>query len=222
MGCLRGLRWVMENQPWIGVTCVCVITDSDYLAGNYSRAPYWKRDGWRNRADEPIANDDLWDDILKIVTKLAKVGLRVQVQWQKGKKTAMGKIVDKAAKVAAQRGGFNTDFGYRPGSYSRSMVPGGKAAERFTATGQTLVIRPYMKKVRHRREERLSFNIFDEATQTYIGKFFVHVEPSLSLQLHRGNGYRVRFNLEGQFPRITEIVETVQLPKPIRKKKKTI
>jgi DNA polymerase-1 len=63
MGCLKGLRWVLENQPWEGVTCVCVITDSQYLAENHSRARYWKRDAWRNRFGEPIANEDLWDDL---------------------------------------------------------------------------------------------------------------------------------------------------------------
>jgi ribonuclease HI len=218
MGCAKGLRWVLENEPWEGVTCVCVVTDSQYIAGNHSRAPYWKKNGWRNFSGEPIANEDLWDEILKCIVKLSKVGLRVQFLWQKGKKTPLGKIVDTASKAAAQRGGFHQDFGLRPGSYSRSMVPGGEAAIRFPAAGQIGVIRPYMKKPRPGREEKLSFHLFDESASAYSGKFFAYTDPLLSLELHRGNGYRVRFNSDPKFPQILEIIETVQLPKPVRKK----
>jgi ribonuclease HI len=219
MGCLKGLRWALENQPWEGVTCVCVVTDSQYLADNHSRARYWKQDGWRNRFGEPIANDDLWDDLLKCIAKLSKVGLRVQFQWQKGKKTPLGKIVDKAAKAAALRGGLRQDFGYKPGTYSRSMVPGGDAAMRFQAAGQVAVIRPYKKIPYRGREERVGFHLFDETTNEYSGKFFAYAEPSLALDLHRGNGYRVRFNSDPSFPQIVERIEDVPLPKPVRSTK---
>jgi len=119
---------------------------------------------------EPIAHEDLWDAILKSVRKLSKVRIRVDFRWKPGKKDALGKLIDKAAKTAAQRGGFDKDLGFKPESHARSMVPGGAAAKNFDAAGQVLVIRPYMKRVRHRREEKVSFNLFDEATQTYDAK----------------------------------------------------
>lgn len=219
MGCLKGLRWALDNQPWEGVTCICVVTDSRYLAENHSRARYWKQNGWRNRFGEPIANEDLWDDLLKCIAKLSKVGLRVQFQWQKGKKTPLGKTVDEAAKAAARRGELRQDFGYKPGSCSRSMVPSGDAAIRFQAAGQTVVIRPYRKKPYRAREERVSFHLFDECTKGYTGKFFAYAEPSLALILHKGNGYRVRFNADPNFPQILERIEDVPLPKPLRRKK---
>ena len=127
--------------------------------------------------------------------------------------------MDKAAKAAAQRGGFDIDFGFRPGSYARSMVAGGGTALRFGATGETVVIRPYKKNPRKNREEKVSFNIFDEATQSYMGKFYAYAQPNLSNELHRGNGYKVHFNTDPRFPQIVEKIEDVQLPKPVRKKK---
>ncbi len=48
-----------------------------------------------------MANDDLWDDLLKA---RLKAGIRVDFLWQAGKKSAITKQVDKAAKAAAQRG----------------------------------------------------------------------------------------------------------------------
>jgi hypothetical protein len=99
------------------------------------------------------------------------------------------------------------------------MVPGGAAATPFHASGQTLVIRPYKKKPRPKREEMVSFNIFDENTQSYAGKFYAYAEPNLSVELHRGNGHRVLFNADPKFPQILEKIGDVQLPKPVRKKK---
>src|SRR5580692_10287980 len=52
-------------------------------------------------------------------------------------------------------------IGYRPGSVSRSMVKG-RLAERFPAAGQVVVFRPYVKKIMHNGENRISFNLFNE------------------------------------------------------------
>ena len=94
-----------------------------------------------------------------------------------------------------------------------------EAAQRFHASGQTLVIRPYKKNPRKNREEKISFTIFDENTQSYVGKFYAYAASNLSVELHRGNGHKVLFNTNPKFPQILEKVSDVQLPKPVRKKK---
>jgi len=213
MACIEALRWVRRRPPWDDVTRVLVITDSDYVKQNISRAPSWKKRGWRNLSGEPKFNDDLWDQLLKLRSKIAGIGIRVDFVWQKGKTTELGKQVDKAAKTAAKRAGIDVDSGYRPGSVSRSMVKGG-VAQRFPAAGQMLVVRPYVKKIMHKGENRISFNIFDEATQTYASKFYAFAEPLLSAELHKGNGHRVRFNSDANYPQFIERIEGVQLPKP--------
>src|ERR1700722_4222969 len=167
MACLRGLRWAIEHAGWQDVPCICVVTDSQYLVQNHHRVQYWKKAGWRASSGEPIANEDLWDDILKRISVLSKRGLRVTFEWQKGKKTPIGKTVDRSAKSAAQRAGYDRDLGYLPGKLSRSMVPGNDAAVKFHATGQTAVVRVYRKKLRSGREDQLSFHLFDELTNSY-------------------------------------------------------
>ena len=151
--------------------------------------------------------------------KAIRAGIRVEFVWQKGKTTAIGKQVDIAAKTAAKRGGTDVDTGYRPGSACRSKVKGG-VAERFPAAGQTMIIRPYAKKVMHAGENRISFNIFDEALQTYVSKFYAFAEPVLSAELHRGNGHRVKFNSDPKYPQFVERIEAVQLPKPPSKRRR--
>lgn len=217
MACVEALKWVCNNAPWSDVNRVQIVTDCQYITNNLIRAPGWKRRDWRNLAGEPKFNDDLWNKLLKLRQKAARLGVRVDFIWQKGKTTALGKQVDSAAKTAARRGGIDEDTEYRPGSASRSMVQGG-TAQRFPAAGQTIVVRPYAKKVMHGGENRISFNIFDEALRTYANKFYAFAEPILSAELHRGNGHRVRFNSDPKYPQFLERIEGVPLPKrPISK-----
>src|SRR6266850_7193315 len=179
MACVKALKWVCDNAPWDNVTRILIVTDSQYVTDNVLRAQNWKRMGWRNAHGEWKFNSDLWDKLLKTRVKVARLGLRVDFVWQKGKKTELGKKADKAAKAAAQRGGIDVDTGYKPGSVSRSMVKGG-SAERFQAAGQILVVRSYAKKPMHGRDSdnRISFHMFDEATQTYVGKFYAFANPT--------------------------------------------
>jgi ribonuclease HI len=219
MACIEALRWVSENQPWNGVARIVIVTDSQYITQNVTRAPHWKRNGWRNARGEWKFNSDLWDRLLKLRVKLAKVAIRLDFEWQKGKKTDVGKKVDRAAKAAALRGGSDIDKGYKPGAVTRSMVKGG-SAERFDAAGQILVVRPYAKKPMLKGNDRISFNIFDEETREYKGKFYAFAGAMLSFELHKGNGHRVRFNSDPHFPQLLERIEGFELPKRPRKKKK--
>jgi glyoxylate utilization-related uncharacterized protein len=98
------------------------------------------------------------------------------------------------------------------------MVTGG-VAERFPAAGQVLVVRPYVKKMMYKGENRISFNILDEQTKRYAGKFFAFAPPGLSVELHNGNGHRVRFNSDPKYPQFLERIEGVELPRPLRRKR---
>ncbi|MFZ0638175.1 MAG: RNase H family protein [Candidatus Acidiferrales bacterium] len=210
MPCIRALQWVRENQPWPDVTRVQIISDSTYVVGNMVNAPYWKKNKWRNRYGQPIFNSDLWDDLL---TARAKAGVRVDFEFQKGKKTEGGQIVHMAATRAARRGGLDKDRGYKPGAVRRSMVKERVAAVPYPARGQIDVIWPYVKKPVSKKEERISFNLFDEATQAFHSKFYAFATPLMAFDLHTWRVWRVRFNDEQRHPQIEAIVEEVPLLK---------
>lgn len=220
MACIEGLKWVCCNAPWDGVARVVIVTDSLYVTENVVRARGWKKLDWRNRYGEPKFNEDLWDKLLKSQIKAARLGIRIDFKWEKGKKTPIAKQADKAAEIAAKRGGIEVDTGRRPGSVSHSMVKGG-SAQRFPAAGQVIVIRPYAKKIMHKGENRISFHIYDETTQSYVGKFYAFADPVLGAEVHNGNGHRVRFNTDLNYPRLMERIEGVTLPKPPPKRRKS-
>jgi ribonuclease HI len=171
--CIEGLKWVRRNIPWDGVTCVSVVTDSLYVTENIPRAPYWKRHGWRNSHGQPVANRDLWDDLLKT---RSKASIRVEFVWQAGKRTDIGNRVDKLAKTAAKRGGTGRDTGYKPGAYCRSMVKGGVALP-YPANGQVATIRP---RSQYRSTKR-------ESVSTCSMKGHRHTHQSTTLSQHQGS-----------------------------------
>lgn len=211
MTCIKALKWVRENQPWPNVMRVQIVADSTYITDNISyRARGWKKNKWRNRFGKPMANDDLWDDLLAAQTK---AGIRVDFVWQPGKKSTIGKAVDKAAKAAAERGGMDEDHGYRPGAVCRSMVRGG-VAQPYPAGGQSAVIHPYAKKMMFRGENRISFNVYAERVQAFDGKYYAFAAPVMAFALHRRHLYRVRFNDDPTYPQVLECIEEVFPQKP--------
>jgi ribonuclease HI len=208
MACVKALEWVRRYGPWVGVSCVFLVTDSQHVAGFVGLAPTWKANDWRNVDGQPVLNRDLWDGLIKA---RAKAGMRVDFAWQKGKTTDIGRRVDKLAKAAAERGGPDNDVGFVPGSSCRSMVAG-RAALAYPARGDTVVIRPYAKKPVSKREERISFNIFDELSRTLASKFYAFTTPKMAGEMHRWHGYRVLFNDIPRYPQILVCKEEVAIP----------
>jgi len=154
---------------------------------------------------------DLWKQFLSVQSK---TGIPVHFEWTLGKKSPILKSIDKAAKSAAGHPQTDTDRGYRPGSVARSMVKG--AAARFPANGQPDTIRPYRKTLAVRGEEKIRFDTFSETTGSYLASFYAFASTELAADLHRGNGYRVRFNDDAKYPQILEILEAVSLPKTLK------
>jgi len=207
LACIRALRWIRSNSPWLGVSRVQIVTDSLYVKDNIGRSLNWRKNDWRNQYDEPRENWTLWKEFLSVYQK---VGMVVHFEWTAGKKTPILKQIDKAAKNAAKRGGTDKDRGYRPGSVARSMVAG--AATRFVAHGQVSVIRPYRKTLMNKGENKVRFDVFSEETGTYTASCYAFASPGLAAELHRQHGYRVGFNDKPKYPQILEILEEVEIP----------
>ncbi|MDZ4811589.1 MAG: ribonuclease HI [Pseudomonadota bacterium] len=59
---------------------VCITTDSRYVQQGASEwLPAWKARGWRNAAREPVANQDLWQEM-----DLALAQHDVELKWVRG------------------------------------------------------------------------------------------------------------------------------------------
>ena len=76
-----------------------IVTDSLYIANNFRRVATWRANKWRNASGRPLENSDLWK---RFLTVQAKVKVRTDIVWEKGKKSPTLKMVDRAAKEAGK------------------------------------------------------------------------------------------------------------------------
>ena len=61
---------------------IIIISDSQYVNDNHRRAPYWKKNGWKNADGKPVENADLWNELL---LSRPKVRTSTEIRWAKGK-----------------------------------------------------------------------------------------------------------------------------------------
>jgi ribonuclease HI len=206
--CIEALEWTRANAQLLGVSRVIIVSDSMYLCEQYRRAQYWKKDNWRNREGRPVDNADLWERILFLIPKL---GVRMEIQYEEGKSTPLGREVDKKAKQAAKGPGKIKDSGFRGGEISRTRLPG-EAAAMFEACGQETVIRIYRKIPLFqfkRKDCKIIFESVSEETGKSTSKHFAYTSHEIEDGLHRSHLYRVRFNDNPQYPIIETVIEEV-------------
>lgn len=198
---IRAMGWLIDNASTYKITRAIVITDSDYVHSNHGSTPYWKKQGWRTSEGKPYENPDLWDLFIKT---RAKIRTPFEIRWSKGKQNDILLRVDALAKLGAANPTRN-DGGYRPGKFTASRTPNKKAATLFEAGGQSLLIRVFRYGLFGRNEKcihKITFDLYDESLQTYVGKYVAYAK--VDLELKRNTCYRVILNNSRTFPQIVE------------------
>ena len=206
--CIAAMEWIM--QVGVRATRVQIYSDSRYVIENIPRAPYWQQNKWRNSEGRPVDHPDLWKEFLSIRVKLGRAGVRVDFGWVKGKSSDLLKLVDRSAKEAA-RLGTAVDRGYVSGKIGRAKNKGGSSTM-FPAAGQVVVIRVYGSRlVGKTKENRITFEIYDEGTNQCGAKHFAYAQPEVGSQLHRQRFFRVQMNSNPKYSQILCVLEEISL-----------
>ena len=205
--CLRALEWVRRNARALRISRVIVVTDSQYLHKYHRSAPYWKKQKWQSRDGNPIENPDLWREFLSL---WAKLPVRTELAWSKGKRSDILKEVDRRAKAAAQRP-MEIDRGFRGGKVARSKTKTRKASTLFPAHGQEAVINIYRKRLPGKTEDKIYFDLYSDEQKEFTDKHHAFTNAAIAADLHRSHCYRVRFNDDPKHPFIEAILCEVAL-----------
>jgi ribonuclease HI len=204
--CIRAFEYIRENAKPLRLSRAIILTDSQYVIENHKFAPFWRKNGWRNRHNRPVENKELWREILSL---RSKVPVRVDIKWNLGKSTPILKLVDKLAKNAARSTLKTTDIGYHPGKVSRHRTEERGAAPLFPARGQEVIIRVYTHTVAGKADCKVSFTVFSEQEKKFAQKQVAYVTGNNIGEIHRHRCYRVRFNENPNYP-IFEIIEVLE------------
>ena len=83
------------------LAAVHVVSDSTYVVNCFRDGWWkkWKRNGWKNSKREPVANVDLWEPLIELVTTN-----EISFEWVKGHSgNPMNDFADELAVAAAQQ-----------------------------------------------------------------------------------------------------------------------
>lgn len=202
LACICAHEYIAEQGRSLGVERVQIVTDSMYVNDNHLRVTTWRSAGWCNAHGRPIENSDLWK---RLLTAKSKVKVRTEILWQKGKKSPILKMVDRAAKEAG-KSPQSVDRGYRGGKVASSKVAGGSPAL-YVAKGEQKIIRIYRSGLLRKTGHKVTFDLYDELSATYSEKCYAYTEAHIIAELHRQHCYRVSFNSDPKYPIILSILE---------------
>jgi ribonuclease HI len=202
--CIHAYEYVAEQGAALGVDRVLIVTDSLYVYDNHKRAATCRTNKWLSASGRPLLNSDLWKRFLSVCLK---VRIRTEITWKKSKKSPILKMVDAAAK-AAGKAPQSHDRGFRGGKVARSKISGGSSSM-YVAKGQEVTIRIYRSAMIRKTGHKLTFDLYEESSASYVEKCHAYAEASVAAELHRQHCYRVRFNDNPKHPLIVEILEEV-------------
>lgn len=174
---------------------VIVNTDSMYVVENFRRAKYeWPRSKWQTRDGTPVANAQIWKELVK---KTAKLQMPVEFRWVKGHKSSVhNKAADKLAKSSA-RGVLRPPLSIvsvrRKKTY-RSIDRGS-----VILIGQRLTIRVITDEyLKVQRCYKFKYEVMSKSS-LYFGNVDIAYSEHL---LRAGHTYFVQMNKDSKNPRI--------------------
>ena len=96
----------------LGLSRVCIKTDSRYVLQGLFYCKKWSENGWRKSDGEQIANRDLWEQIFGLYNELIDSGVIVDLMWIKGHSDSVGNCY---ADVLATKSMISLINGKHPG-----------------------------------------------------------------------------------------------------------
>jgi ribonuclease HI len=67
--CIRAFKYIRENAKPLNISRAIILTDSQYVIENHKYAPFWRKNGWRNRHNRPVENKELCREVLSLRSK---------------------------------------------------------------------------------------------------------------------------------------------------------
>ncbi len=199
---LELLRRGKTNVPTDRFQKILIHSDSQYVVNNFRNAlHYWQLDGWRGRDGAPIVNADLWNQLIKVVSKTEQ---RVGFTWVKGHKSSPhNKVADKLAKASANmalNGSLHVGQ-VRRKQTDRQVEPGC-----VKLYGQRLTIHIVTERYLPRQKlTQYRYEVMSRKSPYYGLVDFVYSSEIL----HRGHTYYVRVNDDTNNPTLVKVYREV-------------
>jgi ribonuclease HI len=204
LACVRALEEAEKSQYYEKIFKIFIFTDSMYVCNNYKTAIFfWASNKWMTRNGNPVANADIWKNLIKLIKKSKKY---IEIRWVRGhSKNIHNRAVDKMAKKSAKspikakpldivnvrrkHTNQNTDIG--------SVQMKGQRLKIRIITDQYLKIQ---KLYRYRYEVTSQNSMFYKMVDIIYS----------NLLLKAGHEYLVTFNKNTKSPRLNRVIKEIE------------
>ncbi len=79
---LKALQFCDANWAQNKLIQIFIFTDSIYLIRGITQWIFgWKKRGWKTTANEEVSNQDLWEDLDRVIVKLKNLNPKVELKW---------------------------------------------------------------------------------------------------------------------------------------------
>lgn len=181
---------------------VVVYSDSTYLTEHFNKAKFeWPRSRWLTRDGTPVANPEIWKNLVK---KSQKLGRPVEFHWVEGHKSSIGnRAADKMAKRSA-KGALRPPLSTV--SVRRKMSSKTTQRGSVILTGQKMTIRVIeVQRLNVQKIWKYRYEVVSKSNPSYNN---VDIAYS-SLGLRDGHIYFVLMNDDTRNPRILKCYREV-------------
>jgi ribonuclease HI len=199
-------------------TKIDIYTDSRYVVDNLNKAMFeWPKTGWMNRGWPPVANADLWKELVRQLVKLSKMK-RVEIKWGKGHSAnnPHNKVADKLAKESAKRPVRPplATVAVRRKKTSKTLELGS-----VTMLGQRLTI-PIVtaEYLAGQKVHKYMYEVMSRRSPFYGNVDVAYSEDGL---MRAGHTYRVTMNEDANYPQIARCHREVDRAAVATSKKET-
>lgn len=202
--CVEALRFAATLPNLRAFREIRIFTDSRYVVGNYKTAMFtWPARDWRTAADRPIANMELWRDLIGAIQQVRK---RVEISWVKGhQKHVYNEAADKAAKASA-KGLLKRPLDVvhvRRKITKQTVRPGCVPMQ-----GQTMSIRVLTAQyLRRQSAHRYKYEVLSEGDTHGLVDLIYSGE---GLYLKAGHHYEVTVNGEQAYPQVLTVLRELE------------
>ncbi len=82
MGSIEALNHCAQSSELKTTKKISILTDSVYVIRGITQWIFgWKKRGWKTAANEPVSNQDLWEELDAMVRKIKALNSHVELQW---------------------------------------------------------------------------------------------------------------------------------------------
>ncbi len=204
LACDHAIKEAKKSIYYDKVQKIIILTDSMYVCNNYKTAMFqWGLNKWITKDGNPVANAEIWKNIVKAIKKTSK---KIEIRWVKGhSKDEHNRAVDKLAKQSAKS--FLKGKSLNVVTVRRKMTSEKTLIGSIDMKGQRIKIRIITDQyLSAQRLNKYRYEVTSKGSK-YFGRVdFIYSE----IPIKAGHEYLVTFNKNSKAPRIKKVIKEIE------------